>query len=43
MNFQAHLLPDELLNHEKIYTAQGELLSRIHTGIVAAILRTLTP
>ena len=30
MNFQAHLLTDELLNHDKIYTADEEILSRIH-------------
>ena len=30
MNFQAHLLTDEQSNHDKIYTAQEEILLGIH-------------
>ena len=30
MNFQAHLLTDEQSNHDKIYTAQEDILPGIH-------------
>ena len=30
MNFQAHLLTEEMLNHDKIFSAQEAILSGIH-------------